>query len=239
MFTTKIGVDGAATYLNGVFETGWIPGEQKDLTSETLKKPVTVEYVAANQIKIVGLDWGNRIQKGTKIRYKQGGGWKYGVVFADVEFSTDSIISLTGGSDYEVANAEITDFYFSNIENPVGWPHWFNWAIIFDGFSVSPTDNFARFSVSGNKVYIVLGSNVAGTSNANTLKSNLPISAANITNAAWKSDTITIDNNTPSRETASILSGSNEIRFDKNYSSTGWTASGSKRVTALTMFYEF
>ena len=119
MMTTKIGVQAAADYLNGAFQTGWIPGEQEDLSSPTLKKPVTVEYVAANQIKIVGLVWTDRIQKGTKIRYKQGGEYKYDFV-STITANTDTTLTLSGRSTVE--NEAITEFWFSNIANPIGWP---------------------------------------------------------------------------------------------------------------------
>lgn len=87
-------------------KTGWIPGEQ-------------VGYVAANKIKIIGLDWRDRIKQGTKIRYKQGGDWKYDFV-SEITANTDTTLTLLGGSTVE--NEAITEFWFSNIATPLGWP---------------------------------------------------------------------------------------------------------------------
>lgn len=127
--TTKIGSQGGADYLNGVFQTGWIPGEQEDLSSLTLKKPVTVEYVAANQIKIVGLDWSDRIQKGTRFRFKQGGDFKYFECTA-VSVNADTLVTVDGHGTYTVENATIIDFWFSNSINPFGWPEYLGLADI-------------------------------------------------------------------------------------------------------------
>lgn len=119
MFTTAMGALNGTSYLNSAFDTGWLPGEQEDLSSPTLKKPVTVEYVAANQMAIRGLDWRDRIQQGTKIRYKQGSGYKYDFVLSATA-NTDTTLTLMGGSTVE--NETITDFAYSNIANPIGWP---------------------------------------------------------------------------------------------------------------------
>lgn len=85
---------------------GWISG-------------LTAVYVSPNQMKIETLNITDRIQQGTKIRYKQGDTWKYDFV-SETAFSTDSLLTLMGGSTVE--DAPITDFAFGNIANPIGWP---------------------------------------------------------------------------------------------------------------------
>ena len=103
-FTTVMGkqngIDGLNLHSNAI-QTGWI-----------IENPTVVSYVSANQIKIVGLDWSDRIQQGTKIRYKQGGEYKYDFV-SEVSFATDSTLTLLGGSTVE--DLPITDFAYSNI----------------------------------------------------------------------------------------------------------------------------
>jgi hypothetical protein len=76
-------------------------------------------YVSSVSIKIESMDVRDRIQQGTKIRYKQGGEYKYDFV-SEVSFATDSILTLMGGSTVE--DETITDFAYSNIATPVGWP---------------------------------------------------------------------------------------------------------------------
>lgn len=80
---------------------------------------LTAVYVSSNEIKIEDLDVTDRIQQGTKIRYKQGGEYKYDFV-SEVSFATDSTLTLMGGSTVE--EEAITDFAYSNIANPIGWP---------------------------------------------------------------------------------------------------------------------
>lgn len=60
---------------------------------------------------------------GDKLRIKQGGGYKYYYIIA----IADTLLTVTGGSDYTVANAAITDVYYSHMANPVGFPLIFNY----------------------------------------------------------------------------------------------------------------
>jgi hypothetical protein len=57
-------------------------------------------------------------QIGDKLRYKQGGGWKYAYIIA----VADTLLTVTGGVDYNIAAGDITDIYVSRAENPVGFP---------------------------------------------------------------------------------------------------------------------
>jgi hypothetical protein len=92
--------------IRGIVYHGWVSG-------------LTAVYVSATSIKIEGLDVTDRIQQGTKIRYKQGVEYKYDFV-SEVSFATDSTLTLLGGSTVE--DEAITEFWFSNIANPIGWP---------------------------------------------------------------------------------------------------------------------
>jgi hypothetical protein len=99
------------TYLNEALSpfspllSGWAPAIE------------TWEYASATTITVPS-GAGGRYQKGDKIRLKQGGGYKY---FYIVSVS-DTTLSITGGSDYTLANAAITDNYYSKAMNPQGWP---------------------------------------------------------------------------------------------------------------------
>lgn len=61
-------------------------------------------------------------QNGDRIRLKQGGGYKYYVLTA----VADTLLTVAVNTDYTVANAAITDVYYSHQANPIGYPHWFN-----------------------------------------------------------------------------------------------------------------
>lgn len=74
-------------------------------------------------------------QKGDKVRFKQGAGYKYMYIIG----VADTVLTLTGGSDYTVDNSGITDFYYSHQENPLGFPGWFNCAA--PSFDLTSIDN--------------------------------------------------------------------------------------------------
>jgi hypothetical protein len=99
-----------------------------------------------------------KYQKGDRIRYKQGAGYKYATISA----VSDTLLSLALTTDYTVATpTAITDNYYSHVENPMGYPHWFNaTAPVFyvntydDGSGGQPTTTICRFKLSGNQYTI-------------------------------------------------------------------------------------
>lgn len=67
-------------------------------------------------------------RKGTKVRYKDGGSYEYGVIGAVSHAAGTTTVTLITNSDYAMAAATITDNYISHLENPEGFPAWFNTA---------------------------------------------------------------------------------------------------------------
>ncbi len=61
-------------------------------------------------------------QKGDKLRWKQGAGYKYGIVIG----VTATVITILINTNYTIANSAITDIAMSRQSNPFGWPHWFD-----------------------------------------------------------------------------------------------------------------
>jgi len=90
-------------------KTGWIPVSD------------TWTYVSATSFKITGKDVRDRFPKGTKIKLVQSGSQKYFYVIATA-FSTDTTITITGGSDYSLANEAISGQAYSYAENPQNYP---------------------------------------------------------------------------------------------------------------------
>jgi hypothetical protein len=117
--------------------TGWIPAGE------------TWTYASATRITVPS-DARLKYQKGDKIRFKQGGDWKYMYVVGVAE----TYIDVTGGTDYTVANAEITSSYYSKIENPQGFPHYFNWLPYVFGSDTAGVGSYnsqrGRFCIKGN-----------------------------------------------------------------------------------------
>lgn len=162
----KVGATGAAKGWNEVSET-WT-------------------YASANTIT-VPTDATTKYQKGMGIRWKQGGGYKY----AYVTIVAATLLTVTGGTNYTVANSAITDIaYTLTPTTAVGFPVSFTcaaptWstATIDNGTGgQQPTAGSSNFVVRGNKVelFIALGSanvvkNGAGTTiTVSTIPSTLP-----------------------------------------------------------------
>lgn len=90
-------------------EAGWVPANE------------TWTYASATTITVpTGAT--NKYRVGDKIRLKQGGSYKY----FSITVVAATLLTVTGGTDYTVANSAITDNYFSHQENPFGFPYWFN-----------------------------------------------------------------------------------------------------------------
>lgn len=93
---------------------GWTP------TGETFV------YVSADDptytLKIVGVDRTTRYYVGMRIKLTQStGGTKYFII-TKVVFSTDTTLTLYGGTDYDLNNEAITNPYFSTAKAPAGFP---------------------------------------------------------------------------------------------------------------------
>ena len=81
-----------------------------------------------------------------------------------------------------MANATITNPYFSKIENPQGFPHWFNFTPSWTANTTNPslgTGTFTgRFCINGSKLtvnyHLVMGSNT--TYGSGFWKFSLPVS---------------------------------------------------------------
>lgn len=83
----------------------------------------TWTYASASTITIPS-DGTTKYQPGIKVRFKQGGGWKYymGRTVAA------TLLTVFVNTDFTVANAAITDISYSYEENPYGWPEYFNYS---------------------------------------------------------------------------------------------------------------
>jgi len=81
----------------------------------------TWTYVSATSFKIAGKNVAYRFPKGTKIKLVQSGSTKYFYVTA-ATFSTDTTVTVTGGSDYTLANENISGQAYSYAAAPQGFP---------------------------------------------------------------------------------------------------------------------
>ena len=149
---------------------GWIPAEE------------TWTYASATTFTISG-DKTSKYQKGDKIKLTQNSTAKYFYIIGVSYSSPNTTITVTGGIDYTLANAAITSPYFSKIENPQGFPQYFNWTPTVGGQAsmtyTSVTLNGARFSLKGKTCFWNFSTNgtIGGTANS-YMTHTVPISGS-------------------------------------------------------------
>ena len=104
------------------------------------------------------IDATTKYQKGDKIKYKQGAGYKYQYIIGVGSYSDGkTIMTTTGGSDYIFTNGTaITDSYYSHVLNPTSFPGYLNWYVTHSrsgtAYTNLPTTNSAIFKVENTLV---------------------------------------------------------------------------------------
>jgi len=137
----KITLNNLLIAINSLY-VGWVP--VTDAWTYASATTITVPSGAASLYN-----------KGDKVRLKQGAGYKY----YSVILVADTLLTVTGGSDYTVANAAITDIYYSKIENPLGFPTYFNFTATVSGSAGSigtyaETNHGSRFRIVGSHINV-------------------------------------------------------------------------------------
>jgi len=164
---------------------------------------------------------------GDKIRFKQNAGT---YVYFYVVAVADTVLTLTGGTDYTVANETITANDYSKLTSPVGFPQSFAFTTVPSGWSGTPTQS-CRFSLNGMVLHFEYS--VSGTSNNVATSITLPIASKR----ASDSHCVGEDNDAavviPSQ--VKTTAASTTLTFFKQAGTAdGWTASGTKSVNGKT-----
>lgn len=115
---------------------------------------------------VVG-DLTTKYGKSTKVHYKDGGAFEYGVIFSSAFSSPNTTITLHTNTNYLMAAATITDTAISYQENPQGFPHYFDFTPSLTNFTSTSATITAKWAenhgyVSGY-VNIVFGASTAFT----------------------------------------------------------------------------
>lgn len=142
----------------------------------------------------------------------------------------DELLTVTGGSDYTVANAAISDIYVSKMESPVGFPAYFNYTPTETGWA-STTLLLGVFDLKGKNCTAIV--RCSGTSDTTAAVLSLPITAASIANLRWAGVMdYGADNNVDLTNVVKwqINSGATTVSFFKNMLNGAWTASSQKEV---------
>ncbi len=195
----------------------------------------TWSYVSATSFKITGKDVRYRFPNGTKIKLVQSGSTKYFYVTATA-YSTDTTITITGGSDYSLDDAAISGQAYSYAAAPQNFPQWFNYTPTCYGWTSGTVTGTFKYSVIGNIVFLLIDM-TAGTSNATYANIDLPVNADR--NASYGGTLgLAMDNGTDLTQAARWYIGGSkqEIAFYTNMAKGAWTASGTKRVRVLAIY---
>lgn len=223
------------TYLDTLYEpiggggTGW------QTVTETWTR-------TGNHTFTVATDLTAKYHKETKVRYKDGGAFEYGVIGAATYSSPNTTITLITNTDYAMAAATITDTAISYQENPQGFPHFFNWAAAPTGFSAVPTNVNYRWTTHGRSITLNYAEQTNGTSNLTTFTATAPVACVVLTSGQWVAAIgTTVDNSvvqtTPGR--VFLLSSSPTlITLNKDSASGAWTNINGKRAV-FSLTYEF
>jgi len=198
----------------------------------------TWTYVSATSFKIAGKNVAYRFPKGTKIKLVQSGSTKYFYVTA-ATFSTDTTVTITGGSDYTLASATISGQAYSYAAAPQNFPQRFNYTPAdYTGWSALP-DGLYYFIIIGQLCYVTVYMS-AGTSNATTARLELPVSASSTAGKGGICGFAFDDGTMRTAPTKWWIAGAtNIVNFYTDMASgSAWTASGTKRIGAL-ITYEF
>lgn len=90
-----------------------------------LYSAVTPTYTSADDptyvITFAGVDLTSIMSVGMKVKFTNNSTTFYGFISA-LSFSTNTVMTLYGGTDYDVANSAISAFYFSTDRAPQGFP---------------------------------------------------------------------------------------------------------------------
>ena len=125
---------------------------------------------------------------GDRIRLVQSGATKYFYVVGVSVSGGITTVTVTGGSDYSLANAAITSPCVSNAASPAGFPDWLNWSPTFTASGnmtfTSVATNVAKFKLVGKQLYLVLlaTGTTGGTADV-AIDFSLPVTAAVLTAA--------------------------------------------------------
>lgn len=131
--------------------TGWI------------EETVQWTYASATTFTVSG-DVRSRFPVGTKLKLTQTT-VKYFYVIATSYSAPKTTVTVTGGSDYSLANATITAPYYSYASTPQGFPTWFNWTPAYLNFTLgNGTVNVARFRIEGGMCQAILLVTLGSTS---------------------------------------------------------------------------
>lgn len=157
--------------------------------------------------------------------------------------STDEVTNI---GRFQTQNSGTASYNWSiptaNVVNyPIYETEWLTWLpTISAGYSANPTNVVYMYKVVNTECWLIIREGSSGTSNTTAdAVYSLPFTALTLSNAAWYGTHQYLNNGTADVIGGCIISsGGSTITFFRNLGAT-WTASGSRRIIALTqgMFF--
>jgi hypothetical protein len=134
----------------------------------------TWSYISASKIGITGAS--SILSVGDKLKYEASGS----TIYQYVTSAASALVVVTGGTDYSVPNAAITNNYYSKQSSPLGFPQWFNYTPTYSAVSpmtyTSASTTVAKFSLIGKVMHVrVSATGTTGGTAAVTIFFTLPI----------------------------------------------------------------
>jgi hypothetical protein len=221
-------LDNDINELQLAIEDGWQP------ISATWTRTGNHSFAVAGDVTAI-------YEPGVKIRYKDGGAFEYGVVASSAHAAGTTTVTLITNSDYAMADVAITDRWISRVNQPSGWPEWFNYAPTFTGFSADPAGGVYRWRADGRRIEIFIRQSAAGTSNATTFTISAPVTAREITTMLWRGTAGVTDNGTNLTPIGSvrIVQNTAVINVYTDAFAGAWTNSGAKAALNAWLVYEY
>lgn len=161
----------ASTPISGggtvVASDGWVPDTSETWTfaSFSAGPPALGTFTVPGDLR-------TKYSVGTRIKLVQTT-TKYFVVIADPTYDgVNTTVSISGGTDYTLANAAISANSHSYVVNPQGYPGYFNFSSTWVGFTAPPVPTRSDFAVVGRRCFVSIS--VSGTSNATSMTATAP-----------------------------------------------------------------
>jgi hypothetical protein len=194
-------------------------------------------YASASTFTVAG-DQTALFRKGTKIRLTQTT-VKYFYVTASSYSDPNTTVTITAGDSFTLANAAITDPAVSYIENPEGFPQWFNYTPTVTGSGSmtisSLVINEARFAIQGRTVNVTARATFTlGGTASSTVSLTLPVESL-IANVPGGGGVAGDGTNVTAR--LIISAGSPDTIGVARYDGANWSL-GTARNARFTILYE-
>lgn len=172
--------DGSANQLLKTDGSGVLSFGDSASTDGWTSSSDTWVYASASTFTITGADRTSVYTKGTRLRFKQGGGYKYAVVVGS-SFSSDTTVTILVNTDYTIANAAITDNGYSYQLSPQGYPSVFAYTVTATAStgSLTTTTNIGSVKVRGATAEVNIKSTITNNgTGSDTINLSLPVQVA-------------------------------------------------------------